>query len=116
MCATSLLQHERQAPHLLPCCGAGQLYVPRPGALVCTPLVVGHLLVAGPSTIVALTRIVKLSGTLPPLAIYACTMANSRVGSQCLILGVNAATAHIFVRCSVDCRSPLSCQRNHFSL
>ena len=114
MWATSLLQHERHLPHLLSCCGAGHLRAPAGALVVNTPLVVGHLLVAGPSTIVALTRIVKLSGTIPPLATYACTIPSSRVGNQCLILGVNAATAQIFVKCSVDCRSPLSCHLCHF--
>ena len=102
-------QQARQSRHAFPWSGAGQL---RP--VVTTVDVNGHEPGAGPSTFVALRRIVKLAGTLS-CGILERSPA-SLVGSQCATSGVNLQTWNIFNRCLTDCMSPESCQRNQRDL
>lgn len=77
---------------------------------VTTVEVLGQLSGASWSTIVAENRITKLSGLIGRnLLIHA-----SRVGIQCLTVGVDLQTAKIFIRCSSSCTSPESCHLKYF--
>ena len=100
-----LSQQARQSRHAFPWSGAGQL---RP--VVTTVEVRGQEPGAGPSTLVALKRIVKLAGTLS-CGILERSPA-SRVGSQCATSGVNLETWNIFNKCLTDWMSPESCHLN----
>ena len=102
-------QQARQSRHAFPWSGAGQLL-----PVVTTVDVNGQLCGAGPSTFVALRRIVKLLGT------RSCGILErspaSRVGSQCATSGVNLQTWNIFNRCLTDWMSPESCHLNQRDL
>ena len=98
-------QQARQSRQAFPWAGAGQL---RP--VVTTVDVNGHEPGAGPSTLGALKRIVKLAGTLS-CGILERSPA-SRVGSQCATSGVNLQTRNIFNKCLMLFKSPESCHLN----
>ena len=102
----SLDQQVRQLLHLPPWSGAGHVFV-----VVDTVDVHGHQLGAGPLTLVADTLIIKFFGIISGSMHF--SSACSRVGSQCLVSGVNLQTSNMFLRCAAPCRSPESCQRKY---
>ena len=92
-------QHARQSLHSLSCNGAGHV-----GPEVTTVEVLGHVSGAGISTIGAENRMTRVLGfNLRKVFTQA-----SRVGIQCLTLGVNLQTANIVNKCSLSCTSPES--------
>ena len=97
-------QHCLQSKHLPPCAGAGQV------APVSTTIEeLGQLSLRCP-TIGGENLITKLSGLLSRWSL----IHASRVGSQCLVSGVNLHISKILFKCCWSCTSPASCHLNHF--
>jgi len=105
MLAVSLDQHARQSLHWLPCSFAGQLFIS-----VTTVDVHGQNPAAGLFILWPESLIIKFFGILSK---FNGKNLASRVGSQCLVLGVRRHTSNMFLRCCTDCRSPESCHLNH---
>ena len=100
-------QHCLQLPHSLFWSGAGQVLS---SGLVETVDVWGQLAIAGWSIIWPENLMTKFFGH----SSKKCLTHASRVGIQCLTVGVSLATAKIFKRCSSSCTSPESCHLNSF--
>ena len=110
MLATSLDQHARQSLHSLPWSGAAQVLS---SGFVDTVDVHGQLFTGPWFIICELILIIKFGGTVAGSMSF--KNFTSRVGIQCRVPGVRLHTSKIFFKCSRLCRSPESCQRNHFS-
>jgi len=80
-------------------------------AFLYTVLVQGQLLLAAPSTFVALSLIIKFFGTVSG-SIYWSNFA-SRVGIQWLVSGVWWHDSRMFFKCQAPWRSPESCHRKN---
>ena len=109
----SLFQQALQSLHSLFCVGAGQTLEERPNqglSELMTVDTLGQLLIGSWSTMGTEKRIQRLSGHSGRKAFT----QDSRVGIQCLVSGVNFATAKILSRCSSSCTSPESCHLNSF--
>ena len=100
-------QHCLQLPHSLFWSGAGQVLS---SGFVDTVDVWGQLAIAGWSIIWPENLITRFAGASG----RKCFTQASRVGIQCLVFGVNFATAKILSRCSSSCTSPESCHLNSF--
>ena len=109
----SLFQQALQSLHSLFCVGAGQTLEERPNqglSELMTVDTLGQLSIGSWSTMGTEKRIHKLSGHSGRKAFT----HDSRVGIQCLVFGVNFATAKILSRCSSSWTSPESCHLNSF--
>ena len=113
MLLISRFQHCRQLPHSLPCVGAGHILevAPNQGWSLSITVEAQGQLFTGPWFIICEDiRIIKFDGTSAGETCF--RICASRVGSQCLVSGVNLQTSNIFSRCSKLWISPESCHLN----